>query len=54
MGSPDAGVTLNVYTHANYAHAADQMVKITGFRKKSGPKKETCEADTTAKAIAAG
>lgn len=49
MGHSDAGVTLNVYTHANYAHAADQMAKITEFRKKSGSKKEIYEADTLAK-----
>ena len=54
MGHSDAGVTLNVYTHANYAHAADQMVKITEFRKKSGSKKERCEADTLAKTADVG
>lgn len=54
MGHSDAGVTLNVYTHANYAHAADQMVKITEFRKKSGLKKEIYEAGTTKKTTAAG
>jgi len=32
MGHSDAGVTLNVYTHASYAHAAEQMVKISQFR----------------------
>lgn len=54
MGHSDAGVTLNVYTHANYAHAADQMAKITEFRKKSGSKKEICETDITTKAVAVG
>lgn len=54
MGHSDAGVTLNVYTHANYAHAADQMVKITEFRKKSGLKKEIYEAGTTKKTTAVG
>lgn len=49
MGHSDASTTLNVYTHANYAHAADQMAKITEFRQKSGSKKEICEADTLAK-----
>lgn len=28
MGHSDAGVTLNVYTHASYSHAASQMVQI--------------------------
>ena len=32
MGHSDAGVTLNVYTHASYAHAAEQMAKISQFR----------------------
>ena len=32
MGHSDAGVTLNVYTHANYQHAADQMVQIKDFQ----------------------
>lgn len=54
MGHSDAGVTLNVYTHANYAHAADQMAKITEFRRKSGSKKETCGADTVKKTAAVG
>jgi len=54
MGHSDASTTLNVYTHASYAHAADQMAKITEFRKKSGSKKERCEADTTTKTVAVG
>lgn len=32
MGHSDASVTLNVYSHANYAHAADQLTKIKQFR----------------------
>ena len=40
MGHSDAGVTLNVYTHANYAHAADQMAKITDFRQKTNLENE--------------
>ena len=38
MGHSDAGVTLNVYTHASYAHAAEQMTRITEFRKISHTK----------------
>lgn len=53
MGHSDVGVTLNVYTHANYAHAADQMAKITEFRRKSRSKK-TCGADTVKKTAAVG
>lgn len=34
MGHSDAGVTLNVYTHASYAHAASQMVQIKDFQAK--------------------
>lgn len=40
MGHSDAGVTLNVYTHANYAHVADQMAKITEFRQKTNLENE--------------
>lgn len=36
MGHSDASVTLNVYAHANYTHAANQMAEITDFRQKSG------------------
>lgn len=32
MGHSDAGVTLNVYTYASYAHAAEQMAQISQFR----------------------
>ena len=33
MGHSDAAVTLNVYSHASYTHAADQLAKIRQFRK---------------------
>ena len=36
MGHSDAGVTLNVYTHASYAHAEQSMQKILKFE----PQKE--------------
>lgn len=32
MGHSDVGVTLNVYTHASYDRAAEQMAKIIDFR----------------------
>ena len=32
MGHSDVGVTLNVYTHASYDHAAEQMAKIIDFK----------------------
>ena len=35
MGHSDAGVTLNVYTHASYAHVAEQMAQIAQFRQHS-------------------
>lgn len=38
MGHSNAGVTLNVYTHASYAYAAQQMAEISQSRKSSGPK----------------
>lgn len=31
MGHSDVGVTLNVYTHANYDLAAEQMLEIIDF-----------------------
>ena len=40
MGHFDAGVTLSVYTHASYAHAAEQMAKISQFRQSSETKKD--------------
>ena len=40
MGHSDAGVTLNVYTHASYAHAAEQMAKISQFRQSPEMKKD--------------
>lgn len=54
MGHSDAGVTLNVYTHASYAHAAEQMTRITEFRKKSDPKKEGYEDDILTGEVAFG
>lgn len=54
MGHSDAGVTLNVYTHASYAHAAEQMTRITEFRKKSNPKKEGYEDDRLTGEVAFG
>ncbi len=39
MGHSDAGVTLNVYTHASYAHAAEQMAQIAQFRQHSESEK---------------
>ena len=39
MGHSDAGVTLNVYTHASYAHAAEQMAQIAQFRQYSEAEK---------------
>ena len=40
MGHSDAGVTLNVYTHASYAKAAEQMAKISQFRQSPEMKKD--------------
>lgn len=40
MGHSDAGVTLNVYTHVSYAHAAEQMAKISQFRQSPEMKKD--------------
>lgn len=31
MGHSDASITLNVYTHASYDHAAEQMTKLVDF-----------------------
>ena len=32
MGHSDVGVTLNVYTHASYDRAAEQMAKIIDLK----------------------
>ena len=32
MGHSDVGVTLNVYTHASFDRAAEQMAKIIAFK----------------------
>lgn len=32
MGHSDVGVTMNVYTHASYDHAAEQLAKIVDFK----------------------
>ena len=40
MGHSDASVTLNVYTHASYAHAAEQMAKISQFRQSPESQKD--------------
>ena len=39
MGHSDAGITLNVYTHASYDRAAEQMVKLVDFPKQADQKK---------------
>lgn len=39
MGHSDAGITLNVYTHASYDRAAEQMNKLIDFPDKPEPKK---------------
>ena len=32
MGHSDVGVTLNVYTHANYDRAEEQMTELIEFK----------------------
>ena len=32
MGHSDVGVTLNIYTHASYDRAAEQMAKLIDIR----------------------
>jgi len=49
MGHSDAGVTLNVYTHANYAHAAAQLLSISELSRKSDLKRERYEDDIPTK-----
>ena len=39
MGHSDVGVTLNVYTHASYDRAAEQMAKIIDFKEMGTPEK---------------
>ena len=38
MGHSDVGVTLNIYTHASYDRAAEQMAKLIDFREAAGLK----------------
>lgn len=40
MGHSDVGVTLNVYTHANYDRVAEQMTKIIDFQDVRTPEKQ--------------
>ncbi len=40
MGHSDVGVTLNVYTHASYDRAAEQMAKIIDFKGTVMPEKQ--------------
>ena len=40
MGHSDVGVTLNVYTHASYDRAAEQMAKILDFQDGSTQRKQ--------------
>ncbi len=40
MGHSDVGVTLNVYTHASYNRAAEQMAKIIVMKEISTPEKQ--------------
>ena len=54
MGHSDAGVTLNVYTHASYAHAAEQVAKISEFRQKAGSNKDKYQADLSAAGAVVG
>lgn len=37
MGLSDVGVTLNIYTHSSYDHAADQLLKLVGKAPESTP-----------------
>lgn len=36
MGHPGVGVTLNIYIHASYDRAAEQMAKFVDFRDAAG------------------
>lgn len=54
MGHSDAGVTLNVYTHASYAHAAEQMAKISEFRQSSDGKRNGYQAGILEKNVGIG
>ena len=37
MGHSDVGITLNIYTHATYDRAAEQMAKLIDFRGTAEP-----------------
>ena len=40
MGHSDVGVTLNVYTHASFDRAAEQMAKIIDFKDDGAQRKQ--------------
>lgn len=40
MGHSDVSVTLNVYTHASYDRAAEQMTKIIDLKDIGTPEKQ--------------
>ncbi|MFR3753100.1 MAG: hypothetical protein ACLTW9_13920 [Enterocloster sp.] len=46
MGHSDVGVTLNVYTHASYDRAAEQMVKVIDFKAAGRQKQEKIRLET--------
>ena len=45
---------INVYTHASYAHAAEQVAKISEFRQKAGSNKDKYQADLSAAGAVVG
>ena len=47
MGHSDAGVTMNVYTHASYDHAEQSMQKILQFQLPEKALKSGWHWDTT-------
>ena len=40
LGHSDVSTTMNVYAHASYAHAAEQMAEISQFRHSPEVKKD--------------
>lgn len=54
MGHSDASITMNVYTHTNYTHAAAQVEKISALRRKSDLGKNKSDTGRSAAVVEVG
>lgn len=54
MGHSDASITMNVYTHTNYTHAAEQVEKISELRRKTDLEKNKFDTGRSAVVVEVG